>query len=48
MVARRLSFVTDFTDRLSLNDDDADVRRWLIQEAEKLGCKVTVSVADVN
>jgi acetylornithine deacetylase/succinyl-diaminopimelate desuccinylase-like protein len=30
------------TDRLTLNDDDAKVRRWFISEVEKLGCKVTV------
>lgn len=29
-------------DRLSLNDDDKKVRRWLIEQAEAVGCKVTV------
>lgn len=28
--------------RLALNDEDAEVRRWLINEAKALGCKVTV------
>ncbi|PWY83338.1 amidase [Aspergillus heteromorphus CBS 117.55] len=28
--------------RLCLTDDDAKVRRWLIQEAEKLGCTTTI------
>lgn len=28
--------------RLSLDDDDAAVRRWLAKEAEALGCTVTV------
>lgn len=28
--------------RLTLNDDDKQVRLWFISEAEKLGCKVTV------
>ncbi|PWN52673.1 amidase [Violaceomyces palustris] len=28
--------------RVALNDDDAKVRRWLIQEVEKLGCTVKI------
>jgi acetylornithine deacetylase/succinyl-diaminopimelate desuccinylase-like protein len=28
--------------RLSLNEDDAKIRRWLQDEAKALGCKVTV------
>jgi hypothetical protein len=30
------------TDRLALNDDDARVRRWFIDQTEALGCSVTV------
>ena len=30
-------------DRLALNDDDAKVRRWFIEQVDKLGCEVTVS-----
>ncbi|WVF69414.1 hypothetical protein IAT40_004191 [Kwoniella sp. CBS 6097] len=29
-------------DRLALNDDDARVRRWYIEECEKVGCQVTI------
>lgn len=29
-------------DRLTLNDDDAAVRRWIINEFKSLGCKITV------
>lgn len=28
--------------RLALDDNDARVRRWFVDETEKLGCKVTV------
>lgn len=28
--------------RLSLDDDDKKVRRWLIEQAESIGCKVTI------
>lgn len=28
--------------RLSLNDDDKKVRHWLIEQAEAIGCEVTV------
>lgn len=28
--------------RLSLNDDDKKVRQWLREQAEAIGCKVTV------
>ena len=28
--------------RLSLNDDDKKVRHWLIEQAEAIGCTVTV------
>lgn len=28
--------------RLSLDDNDAKVRRWLIDETTKLGCKITI------
>ena len=30
------------TDRLTLNDDDASVRRWFIDQVQSLGCSVTV------
>jgi hypothetical protein len=28
--------------RLALNDDDAKVRRWFIEETKALGCKITI------
>jgi acetylornithine deacetylase/succinyl-diaminopimelate desuccinylase-like protein len=28
--------------RLALSDDDARVRRWLVEQTKALGCKVTI------
>lgn len=28
--------------RLALNDDDAKVRRWFVEQTESLGCKITI------
>jgi acetylornithine deacetylase/succinyl-diaminopimelate desuccinylase-like protein len=28
--------------RLALNDDDKKVRHWLVEQAEAIGCKVTI------
>lgn len=28
--------------RLALNDDDAKVKRWFVEQTESLGCKVTI------